>query len=306
MSIAPVSHCKYLINQQECTIFTKQPILSISSESQTLEKKYRLMIDDRLYSLAEYCSEIDLSYRIALPDEYGAHEMRIIENATQNRVHTLHYIVFEEFSLNFTGFYYFPSFISNGSVEITDKDGVNRHKYEIASNSRHMLLPYKNGDLSIDIPTLRWRISGIPAPPDVDQILWHEDIPMSALLELDIPRGFTCTSMIGKRHFKSEKIEIGNEIRAKQDPPIQTISLLLQKANEDAVKIPLFDIAFKSLFKSPPLLIEKDTLCWCVEDNFIGAQDSEFEISICTGQREIRRFTVGCTDEITRINKGHL
>lgn len=303
MSVAEVSHCKYLINQQECIIFIKQPTITISSDYQTLEKKYRLMIDDRLYSLAECCTEIDISYRIALPDGYGVHEMRIIENATQIRAYTLHYIVLEGFSLHFTGFYYFPNFISNGSVEIIDNDGKSHHKYEIASNSRYMLLPYKDGDLSIDIPTLRWRISGIPVPPDVDQILWHEDILMSALLELDVPRGFTCTAMIGKRPFKSEKIEIGNEIKLIQDSPIEVGLLLLQKDKEDLVKIKLFDIAFKPFFKSPPLLMEKDTLCWCAEDNFIGPKDSKFEIRICTGQREIRHFAVGCNDEIIPINK---
>ena len=164
-------------------------------------------------------------------------------------------------------------------------------------------MPYKDGDLSIDIPTLRWRISGKPVPPDADRILWYEDIPMSALLELDVPRGFTYTVMIGERPFYSERIEIGNEIRARRDPAFQTVSLLLRKTNEDSVKIPLFDIVFKPFFKSSPLLIEKDILCWRVEDNFIGAEDSEFEISICTGQKGIRRFTVACTDVTIPINK---
>lgn len=303
MSIAPVSHCKYLINQQEYFIFSKQPTLTISSEHQTLGKKYRLMIDDILHPLTECCTSINLSCSITLPDEYGAHELRIIENATQLPVHTLHYIVLEGLSLLFAGFYYFHNFISNGSVEITDNYGKNRHKYEIASNSRYMLLPYKDGDLSIDIPTLRWRISGIPVPPDVDQILWHEDIPMSALLELDVPRGFTCTAMMGKKLFKSEKFEIGNEIRARQDPPIQTVDLELQKTNVDPVKIKLFTIAFKPFFKSPPLLMEKDTLRWCAEDNFIGPKDSKFEIRICTGKTEIRCLTAGSTDETIPINK---
>ena len=105
MSIAPVSHCKYLLNQQEYLIFAKQMTLTIASEHQTFEKKYRLMVDDRLHSLAECCTGINRSCSITLPDEYGTHELRIIENETQLRVYTLHYIVLEGLSLLFTGFY---------------------------------------------------------------------------------------------------------------------------------------------------------------------------------------------------------
>lgn len=303
MSIAPVSHCKYLINQQECVIFTKQPTLTISSECQAFEKKYRLIIDDEPCLLVECHTRIDRSFSIVLPDEPGVHELRIIENATHLRVHTLHYVVFEGLSLHFTGFYYFPNYSSNGSVEITDEHGINRYKYEMASNSRYMLLPYKDGDLSIDIPTLRRRISGKPVPFDAEQIIWHEDIPMSAVLELDVPRGFTCTTMIGQKSFTSEKIEIGNEIRAGYDSPIETVILLLRKDGENSLKIKLFDIAFKPFFKSPPLLVEKDALYWCAEDNYIGAADSMFKLRIYRGKKEIMRHACGRTDEIIPLNK---
>lgn len=303
MSIAPVSYCKYLIDQKECAIFTKQTTLRISFADKTFEKKYRLMIDDRLYSLAEYITG-DVGYcSIVLPKEYGVHEVRIIENATQLRVYAFNYIVFEKFSLHFNGFYYFANYISNGFVEISNIDGVNCHEYEIASTSNKMFLPYKDGDLAIDIPILYWHLNGDAIPFDMEQAVWYEDIPMSALLELDVPRGFSCTVLIGRKTFMSDKIEIGNEIRARNYSPIETVSLELRQGNEDLLKIKLFDIVFKPLFKSQPLLMEKNTLLWCVEDNYIGAADSEFEVCIYCGQKEIRRYVLGCTDEIMPIER---
>lgn len=300
ISVAPVSHCKYLINQQEYTIFAKRPNIIITSENQSWKKQYRLIIDDKLYPFAkqEYHMEINNSYRIDLPDEHGIHELRIIENATQLRVHTFHYIVLEGLSLHFTGFYYFPNFNSNGAVEIIDNDGVYRKTYEVFSNSRHMLVPYKDGDLSIDIPILYCRLNDKLVSPNADHVIWYEDIPMSALLEINVPRDFSCTTMIGQDPYMSEKIEIGNEIRTRYDSPIETVGLILRKDSEEMTEIKLFDIAFKPFFETVPILAEKDILYWFAEENYIGARNSKFELIICRGNEEIMCYKLGCTDEM--------
>lgn len=298
MSAAPVSYCRYLIDQQECTIFTKQIILIISSENQAVEKKYRLMVDETLYPLGQYSVDAGHSFSIALPAGEGVHELRIIENATQNRVYTLLYVVFEGFSLRFEGFYYSDNYNRNGTVEISDYSGINRYPYKILYDQESMLVPYGEGDLTIDIPILRCLLNNEVLPVNPERMLWHQDIPMSALLEVDTPRGYSCTVVIGQRTFESEKVEIGNEIRAKHDSSIEVVGVIIRNGDESALQIKLFDIAFEPFFKSEPLLAESKDLLWCVEDNYIGDKGSEFELSIRCQGNEIGLYRVGCADEI--------
>ena len=204
MSVAPVRYCRYLIDQQECTIFAKPVALTVSSEENpTLTKQYRLIVDDKLHPLGKQDADSCHTHTIDLPTGDGMHELRIVENATQRRVYTLRYVVIKDFSMRFDGFYYFDNFEENGAVEISDYKGVNRYPYKVLPGHVSMLVPYGEGDLFIDIPILRCRLNGEIIPQDVELTLWHEDIPMSALLEVDGPRGYSSTILIGQRTFMS-------------------------------------------------------------------------------------------------------
>jgi hypothetical protein len=302
MSVAPVRYGKYLIDQQECTIFTKPVVFTVSSENLTLEKQYRLMVDDTLHALGKHDADSCHARSIDLPAGNGVHEVRIIENATQHRVYTLRYVVIEDFSMRFHGFYYFDNYAENGTVEISDHSGVSYYPYRILPGQGSMIVPYGEGDLSIDIPILRWRLNGEFIPVDPEPTLWHQDIPMSALLDVDTPRGYSSTIVIGQRTFMSERVEIGNEIMATHDSSVEAVGIIIRKEGACPLSIKLFDIAFEPSFKSTPLLVERKALLWCVEDKFVGDKRCEFEVSVRYRDDEIRRYRFGCVDEIISLD----
>lgn len=298
MSVAPVRYCRYLVNQQEYTIFTKQIILSVSSDNPAFEKQYRLNIDESMHRFRKYDTDSLHTYGIELPAGEGTHELRIIENATQHRVYTLRYVIIKNFSMRFEGFYYFDNYSENGAVEVSNCTGVYRYPYKILPGQQYMLIPYGEGDLSIDIPTLGCRLNGVSIPVDVQPTLWYKDIPMSALLEVDTPRGYDSTILIGGRTFMTDKVEIGNEIRTVHDSNVETVGVIINKEGVRPLPIKLFDIGFQPSFKSPPFLVEQKALLWCIEDNFVGDRDSEFEVSFRYQDNEIGRYRVGCVDEV--------
>ncbi len=301
-SVAPVRYCRYLLDQQECTIFTKPVVFTVASENPTLVKQYRLMVDDTLYPLGKHDADSCHTHSIDLPAGDGVHEVRIIENATQHRVYTLRYVVVEDFSLRFDGFYYFDNYEENGTVQITDHSGVNYYPYKIIPGEGFMLVPYREGDLSIDIPILRCRLNGEIIPVDAAPTLWHQDIPMSALLEVDTPRGYSSTILIGQRAFMSERVEIGNEIRATHESSVGAVGIIIRKEGTCPLSIKLLDIAFEPSFKSAPFLVERKALLWHVKDNFVGDKESEFELAVRYQDDEIGRYRVGCVDEIISLD----
>ncbi len=301
LSVAPVRYCKYVSGGSEYTIFKYPPTLGISSEIPLIEKRYRLTIDDTYQPLAGYQDDCRGRFSISLPSVTGIHELRIIDNTTQHPVYSLTYTVIESFSLGFDGIYYYDGFNENGCLDITDADGSNRYPYEIQQGQNSMLVPYGQGELSIDIPIFRCCLNGVVIFNEEEQTLWFEDIPMFSLLEIDAPRGYNCSIVIGQRTYESSRVEIGNEIRAKHDDDLEMVSVNIQKGDEPPRQINLFSIVFEPTFKSPPLLLESEELLWCAENNFIGDAKSEFEIHIYLGNKEVGKYSVHTTDEILQM-----
>ena len=297
LSVAPASHCRYWINQQACAVFTKQSVFTISSENPSAEKQYRIMLDDEPHALAEYYDASSRSYRIALPAALGAHELCIVEHATQLRRYTLSYVMLEEFSLSFDGFYCDEASSENGTLTLTNEQGSTVYPYEVSNGQDSMLIPYGAGDLAVDIPMLRCRLDGERLSADAQKILWYEEIPMSALLEVEAPRGYHSTVMLRQRPFSSAKIELGNEVRAGYGAARETVGILLRRGGEPPIQIRLFDVAFEAFFFTEPVLAEAEQLLWCMEDNFIGDQKSEFELRIFSQEDEIGRYSVGYEDK---------
>lgn len=303
VSVAPVSHCKYLYNQQEYLVYTQQPSLTITSEEQSLEKRYRFLIDNTIHPLIE--NHVDSRYQanISLPGGKGIHELRVVDNTTQKRIYSMYYLLVDNFSLDFNGFYSFDNNNDNGSVDVSDNDGIKHYTYEILPEQEDMIVPYLEGELILDIPMLRCHFNGEVIASSEERIFWHDDVPMSALLEVDVPRGYRCFIMLGQRCFETNKIEIGNEIRTKHDSKVETVGVFIRRDNDLPVQIKLFDVVYKPSFQSIPLIIENKKLVWRVEDNFIGDAESEFEIYIRYKNSDIGRYRVGCKDEVISITE---
>ncbi|MDL2274475.1 hypothetical protein LJC34_08085, partial [Oscillospiraceae bacterium OttesenSCG-928-G22] len=301
MSVAPVSHCRYFDGQRECAVFTAPTTLTVTSERESVEKQYRVVVDESPLSLSD-CGRAEGGFRVPLPHERGVHELRIVENASNRRIYTLYYVVIEGFSLDFSGFYFYDNFPENGCLEVADSTGRARYPYKLSPGQDAMHVPYREGELSVSIPALSCRLDGKPLSPG-GQTIWHDDIAMSALLEVDVPRGYTCVTVVGQRMFPSARVEFGNEIRAGHAADVEAVGLLIRKNDEPPLQIKLFDVAFEARFASAPLLAERDGLLWCVEGNYIGGQESEFEVSLGRKGLEIGRYHVGLVDELIPLDR---
>ena len=310
ISAAPVSHCKLLLDQLEYSIFSKQINLTISSENKIFHKQYRLMIDSDIFPLTLYYSVSLSNCILDLPYNTGFHVLRIIDNTTQQNVYTLNYIIINDFSLNFDGIYYYDGYSNNGYVEVSDFNAYRKkYPYKILPEQEMMLIPYNDGFLSIDTPTLCCHLNGETLLAGAEQIFWYKDIPMSALLEVDTPRGYSCAIIIGQRIIDSDKIEIGNELRAKHDSSVEAVGIIIRKKDEFPHQIKLFDIYYEPSIISTPLLFENDSLFWAIEKNYVGDTDSEFKICVYKHDNEIMCFNVGYKDVILNfsntLNDGH-
>lgn len=299
MSVAPITNSKYLVGQQECTIFTSQPALSITSEDEQFEKKYRLIIDDTSYTLAEYRNNNGIG--TDLPCGKGIHKLRIVENLSQRRVYSLSYVVITDLIVNYSGFYYFDNFHNNGVLKIIDNSGTEHYPFKLSPGTDTMLIPYDEGKLAVEIPVLTCHLDGEPVPIDSSQTLWYNDIDMSALLEINTPRGFSASVAVGQRFINAEKVELGNIIRASHDTDVEAVGIIIRQGDGSPMQIKLFDIAYVPQFKSAPLLVESGCLLWCVEENYVGNKDSEFELSVSYKGNEIERYYVSSADEIIPI-----
>lgn len=306
VSVAPISHCTYLIDQRECRIFTKQTTLTLQPESQTFAKQCRLLIDETLHPLVEHGDPSALAFHFLLPDGPGMHEVQLIDNITQRQMYLLNYVLMEAFSLRFDGFYYFDHFCGNGGLEISDHGGGKYYPYEIIPEQDAMIVPYRDGDLSIDIPALRCCLNGEVLHSDEGQMVWYDDIKMFAVLELTAPRGYSGTVFVGQRPFPSPRVELGNVLRIGTHASTESVGVMLRKGDESAdppIQIKLFDVAFEPQFKSPPLLAEGGHLLWCAEGNYVGGKETEFEILLSDGSLEPMRFRAGCEDKIITLDE---
>ena len=297
-SIPPVGYCTYIVEEHiEHKIFLKQPVITISSEEQNLSKRYRIMIDNNLLQLEADDNKDKDRIEIALPDSDGVHELRVIDNVSHYCVLALNYVIFDEFSLKFNGFYYSEGFEENGSVEVLDNGAHNTYQYEKQENNYTMLINYKDGDLSVQIPTLRCQFNDEYQSPDTECIYWYKNIPMSSTLEIEPPRGFNVTVSIGERVFKSDSVEIGNEVNISYSKNIESVILSIYKDGKQYSQIKLFDVVFEPTFLSPPLSATKESLIWYVEENFIGDADCEFKLNIYVDGYLINSYSIGYSNE---------
>ena len=296
-SIAPASYCKFMLNQKEYDIYANQITLIITSENINFEKQYRLTIDGEVYPLAKYYMDTFTSCKIDLPDGKDVHELQIIDNATHKLIYTLFYLIIYKFIIKFNGFYY-KGYNKNGFVIILDNNGiVNKYTYKLLHDNETMIIPYNNGKLSIDVPKLCCRLNGEILPTNKIKNIWYQEIPMSALLEVDVPRGYNCKLSIGKRIFNSNNMEIGNEIRIKHDANIENTSVIIDKKNETQKIITLFNIYYKPTFKSSPLVLNNGKVSWSIINNYIGDTKCVFKISIIKNSVIIKQYNLGYKNE---------
>ncbi|MDL2288099.1 hypothetical protein LJC32_01805 [Oscillospiraceae bacterium OttesenSCG-928-F05] len=301
LSVAPVGGCAYMAEQRECAVFTAGPTLTITSESGQIARKYSLLIDGAPHHPPARERSREEMLSAALPDGPGVHELRIVENASRRQVHSLCYVVIADFSLRFDGFYYVDHFPENGALEISSAGETRRLPYKLLPGQQTMPVPFMEGELALSIPTLTCRLGGVPIPPE-GGTLWHGDIAMSALLDIGVPRGYSCTIAVGPRLFEASPVELGNEIRAGHSGDTEPVGLILRKGEAPPVQVGLFDIAFTPRFKTEPLVAEGGGLLWCIEDNFIGDRESGFELSITQRGREIGQYSAGHSDAVIPLD----
>lgn len=296
-SVPPVSYCTYIHEHHEYKIFLKQPVLTISSAEQKIDKRYRIIIDGDIRHI-EAVGECDKNEMVvALPDSSGVHELRIIDNASHFCIFTINYVVFADFSLRFNGFYYCEGFDENGSVEISDNDGIKVYSYEKQLDQETMLLNYYDGDISLDIPTLRCRFEGEYQSVETDRLYWYKDINMSSSLVVEPPRGYSTAVAIGRRIFDINKVEIGNEINTINTDSLESVGVIIRKDAKLNYQLKLFDIIFEPTFLSPPLTASKTILNWYIEDNYIGDADCEFKFSIFYEGNLLYSYSVASKNE---------
>ncbi|MCL1878951.1 MAG: hypothetical protein FWF80_08830 [Defluviitaleaceae bacterium] len=293
---SPVNYCKYIESQHEYYIFSRQPMLEISSDKPNFEKQYQLVIDADTYSFADYYVASNNCYQLHLPKEKGLHDFRIVDNTTRQSVCELSYTVYENFTLDFDGFYFTENYDYNGTLSICSESENDEFPYTPADQNI-MLVSYADGDLAIDIPILRCRLDGKELSEDVGQILWYTDIPTHALLDIEVPRGYSANIIVGSASFVESSIEIGNIIRANHNSKIEAVGVILRNEDAQPIEIKLFDIAFEPFFQRPPLCVENGVLRWSVEDNFIGDASTEFEVHIQHRSNDCGKYKLGCNDE---------
>lgn len=302
-SVAPLDFCKYLIENHEYDIYTKCPTLTFSSTEPNFDKMFRVEVNGESFSIAQCFDDVQNLYCITLPGGARTHHLQIVGNTTQDIIYSLPYVVIEDISICFQGFYFFEDWKQNGTVEITESGKVERYPYMLPPNEDVMVITYGDGELLIDIPRLYCCIDGYEMPANSERIFWHEDISMSSLLEVSIPRGYSGRTFIGSVPYDSKKIEIGNEIRAKQNQEEETVGIVLRSPEESFVEIKLFDIAFEPYFKSTPIVEERDALIWYAGDNFIGNHKSVFDISIIHKGNEVGRYKLNSSDDEAVLDK---
>lgn len=294
--VPPVSDCKYAEGQHEYHVFSRQPVLEISSNKPQFEKQYRLAMDNNIASLSDYYDASNDSYKIPLPPEKGLHGFRIIDNVTHQRIYELPYIVFENFSLDFNGFYFTESYSDNGNLSIHAENKSSDLSYALDIDRNVMLVSYEKGDLEVDIPILRCLLDGQELTEDVGLVLWHNEIPSHALLDIEMPRGYFVTVIIGSATFESCSVEIGNIIRTNRNSSIGAVGLILRRENERPIEIKLFDIAFEPYFKGSPVITYSNTLQWSIEENFVGDKNTEFEVHVQYKDFDYGKYKFGCDD----------
>jgi len=301
--VSAISHCKYVEKQHEYHIFTRQPVLEISSNKLHIEKQYRIVIDNNNAVLSDYFDSSNNCYKILLPNEKGLHDFRIIDNSTQQRIYHLPYIFYENFSIDFDGFYFTDDYCSNGSLSVsvqTDNEPV-IIPYEYNLDQNVMLTSHSLGDLAVDIPLLKCFLNEQKLNECIDRVIWYEDIPAHALLELKIPRGYSATILVGSKSFASDNIEIGNIIRTGKASGTEAVGIILRSDNAPPIEIKLFDVAFTPHFQKLPIAIDVDSLQWSVENNFVGNRDTEFEILISYKGKDYEKHKFTCIDEVFEL-----
>ena len=301
LNISPVNYCKYSEGMHEYFIFIRQPMLEISSTTPNFEKQYRIVIGAEITSLSDYFDVSTNSYRIPLPKENGHHEFRIIDNFTHQRIYELPYAVFENFSLRFDGFYFTENYHDNGVLSVQNGDESTNFPYVMVADQNVMLVSFAEGDLAVDIPLFQAILDGEKLTEETGKVLWHSDIQAHALLEIEVPRGYTATVNIGSNTFMSSNVEIGNVIRAGHISDLEAVGVILRNENEQPVEIKLFDIAFEPYFQMPPLRIENGILLWLVERNFVGDSNTEFELQIQHKGVDCGKYKFGCIDELLEL-----
>lgn len=301
LSHPPLSRCKYVSNNQEYDIFVNPTQLKISVEDSNLLKQYRMKINDEIYPLLKYCNDSGTVCSVDLPSSEDCfHEITIIDNSSHDTVYALQYLYIPHFSVHFNGFYYHENYVDNGSIDLFDKDGKVSYLYTL-SEDQSMYLPYRDGELSIDVPRLICRLDGVELEEDPSRIIWKDDIEMHVLLEIDVPSGYSGSVMIGTKVFKPERVEIGNEIRTRNDSDIETVGVILRRQDDNPVEIKLFDVAYNPCFRARPIEVEGQNLLWCVEDNFIGPIDSIFKLNITFQGKALESIEVSNKDEIIKF-----
>jgi hypothetical protein len=301
LSTSPVVGCIYAENQQRYTVFSHDTTLMIKGSDENQAKEYWVVIDGVPAPLLPNYDATCGMYVINLPGGDFCHVIRLVNHASNKVEYTLHYIIVNGFSLHFHGFCYFNTCSREGCLTISDYTGTYRYPYNKTLEHGSMVIPYHQGELEVDVPTLKCYLNDNPLELDANHILWYNEIPMSAVLRLDPPRGYTAQLRIGNKTFVEQRVEIGNEIRSISNVKNVPVCVEVCKGNEQPVEIHLFDIALVPQLRSAPFSIEDGHLYWYIEDTFIGEASTEFKIHLYREGNLVREYSLGCTDDVVDL-----
>ena len=295
--VLPVKHVAYIYGQQEYQICNASPELLVAV-SNNQDRQYRILIDGQQRPLPSFPQTEENAWRVVLPAGPDCHEVQIADNATNYAVYDFKYIVRPDFSVRFDGFY--SSFApGTGSLTVREAGQEAHYPYQPADGEKTMYLPYGEGELLANIPTLLCRLDGACLSPQDFQVKWHKSIPMHTHLTVEPPRGHAVTVRLGSYQSADSQIEIGNVVAGvRQERPIEPFVLQVRKNGGPPTELKLFEIAFAPCFEEAPLLLEGKQLLWCAEDNYIGEHNAEFAVHLYKKSAELAHYTLLDKDEV--------
>ena len=269
----------YLYQQTEHTVYTQAPVLYVTVANNR-EKQYRVVVDGEISALASFSFIQNRGWKIVLPGEGTAHDIRLVDNETQKAVYSLHYVVWPDFELSFHGY---QSFISDveGHLTVNDRNGEQFYSYNAPINDNRMFLRYQEGELVVKVPQLRCLLDGKDILLGDQNPLWYEDLPAASVMRVLLPSGYLAAFYLGNRCFTSEVIEIGNICRGYQPESVaETLRIGIFHAEDLLEEIDLVRLVFEPYFKAAPLVVSRRELKWLGAKNYIGNKNAHFLLTL--------------------------
>ena len=292
-----VESVHYVQDGHEYDIFAEIPELTLSTLEKNI-KQYSLFVDGQQQPLMQYENTQGDTWSVCLPGNDTPHLLQLIDNLRNTVVYSLRYVVFERFALTFKGFI---SLLDSSSCEVFISDIHDDAQYKSITDmsETHLCVPFRNGELRLESPTLSCRLDGEILTKERPSKMWCGRIPVSAVLEVEPPKGYLTRFQVGNHTYDSISIEVGNLIRTvKFDGESIPINIVITKDDFIYREIKISEVVLKASFDHSPLVIEEGKLLWCVERNYYGENGLGFEVRLFDHGYVAAEYHLGYNDMI--------